>query len=94
MDAPRYQSGSDVTQKRAEAAPLPALLGRLLKKAVWMLIVLWGITIISFIVIHLAPGSPTDMQTSLNPLAGELVRARLDALYGLDRPLLTRISTG
>lgn len=90
MDAPRYQSGSDVTQKRAEAAPLPALLGRLLKKAVWMLIVLWGITIISFIVIHLAPGSPTDMQTSLNPLAGELVRARLDALYGLDRPLLTQ----
>ena len=49
---------------------------------------LWGITLISFAVIHLAPGSPTDMQTSLNPLAGELVRARLDAIYGLDRPLL------
>lgn len=69
---------------------MSTLFVRLVRKLVWMLIVLWGITIISFVVIHLAPGSPTDMQTSLNPLAGELVRARLDALYGLDRPLLTQ----
>ena len=27
------------------------------------------------------------MQTSLNPLAGDMVRERLNALYGLDRPL-------
>ena len=67
---------------------MSALVVRLLRKAIWMLIILWGITLISFAVIHLAPGSPTDMQTSLNPLAGELVRARLDAIYGLDRPLL------
>ena len=52
-----------------------------------MLLVLWGITIVSFVVIHLAPGSPTDMETTLNPLAGEAARRRLDALYGLDRPL-------
>ena len=59
----------------------------LFKKLVWMLVVLWGITIVSFTVIHLAPGSPTDMQTTLNPLAGESVRERLDAIYGLDKPL-------
>ena len=59
----------------------------LFKKIVWMLVVLWGITIVSFTVIHLAPGSPTDMQTTLNPLAGESVRERLDAIYGLDKPL-------
>lgn len=57
------------------------------RKTLWMLLVLWGITLISFWVIHLAPGSPTDMETTLNPLAGEAARQRLEALYGLDRPL-------
>lgn len=57
------------------------------KKTLWMLLVLWGITLISFWVIHLAPGSPTDLETTLNPLAGEATRRRLEALYGLDRPL-------
>ncbi len=63
------------------------LLGRFVRKLVWMLLVLWGITIISFLVIHLAPGSPTDMETTLNPLAGEAARQRLEELYGLNRPL-------
>ena len=57
------------------------------RKTLWMLLVLWGITIISFWVIHLAPGSPTDMETTLNPLAGAAARQRLEVLYGLDRPL-------
>ncbi len=60
---------------------------RLGRKLVWMLLVLWGITVVSFTVIHLAPGSPTDLQTTLNPLAGEAARQRLEALYGIDRPL-------
>lgn len=65
-----------------------ALAIRVARKTLWMLVVLWGITLVSFFVIHLAPGSPTDLQTSLNPLAGDTVRQRLNALYGLDRPLL------
>ena len=64
-----------------------ALAIRFMRKLVWMIIVLWGITVVSFFVIHLAPGTPTDMQVSLNPLAGDTVRERLNALYGLDRPL-------
>ena len=60
---------------------------RLGRKLIWMLLVLWGITISSFVVIHLAPGSPTDMETTLNPMVGEAARQRLDALYGLDKPL-------
>ena len=63
---------------------------RFVRKLFWMLLVLWGITIVSFVVIHLAPGSPTDMETTLNPLAGEAARKRLDALYGLDKPLLVQ----
>jgi peptide/nickel transport system permease protein len=57
------------------------------KKILWMLLVLWGITLISFWVIHLAPGSPTDMEITLNPLASEGARQQLEALYGLDQPL-------
>lgn len=52
-----------------------------------MLLVLWGITVVSFFVIHLAPGSPTDLEVTLNPLAGESARQQLEAIYGLDKPL-------
>ena len=38
---------------------------RCVRKTIWMLLVLWGITLVSFFVIHLAPGTPTDMQLSL-----------------------------
>ncbi len=78
-DAPN-RGGSTASRWRALAI-------RALRKTLWMLLVLWGITLVSFFVIHLAPGTPTDMQTSLNPLAGDMVRERLNALYGLDRPL-------
>lgn len=71
----------------ARSFRLRALGVRFARKLAWMLIVLWGITVVSFFVIHLAPGTPTDMQVSLNPLAGDTVRERLNALYGLDRPL-------
>lgn len=66
---------------------LRALGWRILRKTAWLLLILWGITLISFWVIHLAPGSPTDMETTLNPLTGEAARQRLEVLYGLDRPL-------
>ena len=61
------------------------LVRRLVRKTLWMLVVLWGITLVSFIVIHLAPGSPSDLQTTLNPYAGEAARARLEALYEIGR---------
>ena len=64
-----------------------ALAKRLLLKTLWVAVVFLGITCVSFAVIHLAPGSPTDMETTLNPLATAETRARLQALYGLDRPL-------
>ncbi len=72
---------------RSRRGRFTAIALRIARKTLWMLLVLWGITLISFWVIHLAPGSPTDMETTLNPLAGEAARQRLEALYGLDRPL-------
>jgi len=49
--------------------------------------ILLGITIISFIVIHLAPGKPTDMMVQLNPRVDFEAREKLNKIYGLDKPL-------
>jgi peptide/nickel transport system permease protein len=51
---------------------------------------LLGITLVSFTVIHLAPGTPTDVQTMLNPKAAVEAQKRLRELYGLDKPLLVQ----
>ncbi len=72
----------------------------ILKRLGFMIPMLLGITLVSFMVIHLAPGTPTDMQTTLNPKASLEAQKRLQELYGLDKPLmvqywdwLSRIST-
>lgn len=64
-----------------------ALMKRLLVKTAWLGVVFLGITVISFWVIHLAPGKPTDLQTDMNPLITPEAIARLEALYGLDQPI-------
>jgi peptide/nickel transport system permease protein len=48
---------------------------------------LLGITLITFAVIHLAPGKPTDMETQFNPKVSLEARDRIAKLYGLDKPL-------
>jgi peptide/nickel transport system permease protein len=60
---------------------------RVLVKLLWLGVVFLGITVLSFWVIHLAPGTPTDMQTTMNPMAGAAARARLEKIYGLDEPV-------
>jgi peptide/nickel transport system permease protein len=57
------------------------------KRLIFMVPLLFGITIICFAVMHLAPGSPTDLETQMNPRASAEYRERLKALYDLDKPL-------
>ena len=63
------------------------MLQYILKRLVFMVPVLLGITIICFVVMHLAPGSPTDLQTEMNPRASAELKERLRAMYDLDKPL-------
>ena len=63
------------------------LLRRACKKLLWLGLVFFGITLVSFWVIHLAPGAPTDLDTTLNPLADAGARQKRERLYGLDQPL-------
>ncbi len=68
----------------------PMLLRYALKRALFSVPLLLGITLISFLVLHLAPGSPVSARGSLNPhISPESIR-ELRALYGLDKPLSTQ----
>lgn len=58
-----------------------------LKRLLMMIPILFGITIISFAVIHLAPGEPTDLATSLNPDVTPEAKEKMRRLYGLDKPI-------
>ena len=62
----------------------------LCKRLLLMVPLLLGITLISFVVIHLAPGEPTDLQTQLNPEVSAELQQRLRAQYDLDQPLMVQ----
>ncbi|MBI4342321.1 MAG: ABC transporter permease [Candidatus Omnitrophica bacterium] len=49
-------------------------------------VLLW-ITVISFGIMHLAPGKPTDAALQFNPKVSLEARQRMEKLYGLDQPL-------
>lgn len=59
----------------------------LLKRIAGMIPLLIGITFLSFVVMHLAPGSPTDMAADLNPKLSQIAQQRMIELYGLDKPV-------
>lgn len=59
----------------------------LVKRLVSMVPVLIGVTFLSFCIVHLAPGKPTDILSELNPKMTPEARQRLEQYYGLDKPL-------
>ncbi len=64
-----------------------AMFSYLLKKIIILVPTFLGITLISFMVMHLAPGEPMSLQADFNPKMTPEMRERLRAQYGLDRPL-------
>ncbi|MDD4910292.1 MAG: ABC transporter permease [Candidatus Omnitrophica bacterium] len=63
------------------------MIAYILRRLLHMIPLLLGITVISFAVIHLAPGKPTTMTEAMNPKFSPEVRQKLERLYGLDKPL-------
>lgn len=59
----------------------------LIKRLLMLVPLLLGITLITFTVIHLAPGEPVEMQTAMSPKVSAESRERLRKFYGLDKPL-------
>ncbi len=64
----------------------------LLKRLLGMIPLLAGILAITFLVIHLAPGKPTSLESQFNPKVSLEVRQRLEKLYGLDQPLHVQLA--
>ena len=63
------------------------MLAYILKRLLFMVPMLLGITLISFVVIHLTPGEPGALGTEMNPKVTKEVRERIRVFYGLDQPL-------
>lgn len=59
----------------------------IIKRVMGLIVVFFGITIISFFVIHLAPGKPTELDTSLNPKVSYEARLRWERIEGFDKPI-------
>ena len=67
------------------------MLGYALRRLVIAIPLLVGITFVSFLVIHLAPGEPAEIQTGdLSIQSDRQMRERLREEYGLDKPLLVQ----
>ncbi len=64
------------------------MLTYIFKRLLEMIPTLFGITLISFFIIHLAPGKPTDIMTEMNPKITPEAREKLEKLYGLDKPII------
>src|SRR5438034_1083146 len=64
------------------------MLGYALRRLLLAIPLLLGITFISFLVIHLAPGEPAEIQTGdLSVQSDAQARQLLRELYDLDKPL-------
>ncbi|MEK6538654.1 MAG: ABC transporter permease [Nitrospirota bacterium] len=61
-----------------------------IKRLLEMIPTIIGITLISFFIIHLAPGKPTDILAELNPKITPEAREKLEKYYGLDKPIITQ----
>ena len=61
--------------------------GYILKRILFMVPLLLGITLVCFFVMHLAPGLPTDLQTQMNPKSTVEMKERLKTMYELDKPV-------
>lgn len=66
------------------------MLKYLTKRVLWMMPLLIGISLISFFIMHLAPGDITNNEASFNPKNSEESRQKLRELYNLDKPVIVQ----
>lgn len=55
-----------------------------------MLPMLFGISVIMFVIMHLAPGDPASIRYGLNPDVSDTARESFSKMYGLDKPVITQ----
>ena len=66
------------------------MLKYLIKRVLWMIPLLIGISLISFFIMHLAPGDITNTEAGFNPKASAESRQKLREMYNLDKPVIVQ----
>jgi peptide/nickel transport system permease protein len=64
-----------------------------IKRTLLIIPILLGITVLSFGVMHLAPGGPAEAQMEFSAKASAEARERLRKLYGADQPVYIQYAT-
>lgn len=64
------------------------MISYIIKRLFVIIPMLIGISLITLIIMHLAPGDPASLRYGLNPEVSQSARAKLVELYGLDKPVL------
>ena len=63
-------------------------MGKYIIKRLFMMIpMLFGISIIMFVIMHLAPGDPASIRYGLNPEVSNTAKEAFSQMYGLDKPV-------
>lgn len=62
----------------------------ILKRLLLMIPMLIGISLLMFVVMHLAPGDPTSVKYGLNPEVSQSARANFNKMYDLDKPVVVQ----
>lgn len=62
----------------------------IIKRILWMFPILIGISLVSFFIMHLAPGDIADNEAAFNPKSSLESRERLRKLYHLDQPIIVQ----
>ena len=68
-------------------AYIKSMFAYIVKRLINCIPTFFGITLITFVVIRLAPGNPTFYEGAFNPKVKPEAVKRLERLYGLDKPL-------
>lgn len=66
--------------------------GYIIRRLLWLVVVLLAISVITFALMHAVPGGPWDQNKPLSSLDPDLV-AQLNQKYGLDQPLWEQYGT-
>jgi peptide/nickel transport system permease protein len=69
------------------------MLTYIIKRTLLMIPILFGITVLSFGVMRLAPGGPAEAQMEFSAKASAEARERLRKLYGADQPFYKQYAT-
>ncbi|MBN1871669.1 MAG: ABC transporter permease [Candidatus Omnitrophica bacterium] len=66
------------------------MLNFIIRRTLLIVPMLIGISLITFVIAHLAPGDPTSIRYGLNPEVSQSARAKLKEMYGLDKPIIVQ----